>query len=171
MSISSFRSLAIPVRFNRELLDGRWDKHDTTDAANVADLTSQGKCLLYEHPDPRIRDRRLLLSLQKRLKRQEQGIPVRIRNGFVAQYCPGFGPQVSSQVLAAIGDPFRFQNGKQVLKLAGLDLFADRSGRASARAQPIPPRRAKRICVTACTRRPSSPRPTMHPSWPTSRGS
>lgn len=29
---------------NRELLDGRWDKHDTKDAANVADLVSQGKC-------------------------------------------------------------------------------------------------------------------------------
>ena len=30
---------------NRELLDGRWDKHDTKDSANVADLISQGKCL------------------------------------------------------------------------------------------------------------------------------
>ncbi|MBT3258131.1 MAG: transposase, partial [Deltaproteobacteria bacterium] len=26
------------VKKNRELLDGRWDKHDTKDAANVADL-------------------------------------------------------------------------------------------------------------------------------------
>jgi hypothetical protein len=27
---------------------------------------------------------------------------------------PGFGPDVSAKVLGAIGDPFRFQNGKQV---------------------------------------------------------
>jgi len=26
-------------------LDGRWDTNDTRDAANVADLVSQGKCL------------------------------------------------------------------------------------------------------------------------------
>jgi len=29
------------VSKNRELLDGRWDKHDVKDAANVADLLSQ----------------------------------------------------------------------------------------------------------------------------------
>ena len=28
---------------NRELLDGRWDKNDTKDAANIADLITQGK--------------------------------------------------------------------------------------------------------------------------------
>jgi transposase len=28
------------VKRNRELLDGRWDKHDTKDAANVADLVA-----------------------------------------------------------------------------------------------------------------------------------
>ena len=31
------------VKRNRELLDGRWDKHDTKDSANVADLISQGR--------------------------------------------------------------------------------------------------------------------------------
>ena len=40
------------VKKNRELLDGRWDKHDTKDAANVADLITQGKCLFYELPSP-----------------------------------------------------------------------------------------------------------------------
>ena len=34
---------------------------------------------------------------------------------------PGFGPDVSAKVLAAIGNPFRFESAKQVLKLAGLD--------------------------------------------------
>ena len=36
----------------------------------------------------------------------------------------GFGPDVSAKVLGATGDPDRFENGKQVLKLAGLDLSA-----------------------------------------------
>jgi transposase len=76
---------------NRELLDGRWDKHDTKDCANVADLISQGKCLYYEYPD-------------------------------------GFGPDVSSVILGARGDPFRFNRANQVLKTAGLDLSANRSG-------------------------------------------
>ncbi len=31
---------------NRELMDGRWDKHDAKDSANVADLIAQGKCLI-----------------------------------------------------------------------------------------------------------------------------
>ena len=33
---------------NRPLLDGRWNKHDGKDCANVADLICQGKCLYYE---------------------------------------------------------------------------------------------------------------------------
>jgi hypothetical protein len=32
------------VKDNRELLTGHWDKNDTKDSANVADLISQGKC-------------------------------------------------------------------------------------------------------------------------------
>jgi transposase len=49
------------VKKNRELLDGRWDKHDTKDSANVADLISQGKCLYYEYPSQEHRDLRSLL--------------------------------------------------------------------------------------------------------------
>ena len=56
---------------------------------------------------------------------------------------PGFGPDVSAKVLGAIGDPDRFQNGKQVLKLAGLDLSADRSGKGSGRAIPEISKRGK----------------------------
>jgi transposase len=40
----------VTVKRNRESLDGRWDKHDAKDSANVADLISQGKCLYYETP-------------------------------------------------------------------------------------------------------------------------
>jgi transposase len=245
----------VAVKKNRESLDGRWDKHDTKDAANVADLISQGKCLYYEHPSAGLRGLRGLLSLKRRLKKQEHGYRVRIRNHLIAQYfpemdsyygrsqteglaivrwcfpashiteldvdpfiervtsrrirmeqrrrleaiwekagesigcegvpgvehearvmveglrqiremiketedkilelceqfpeyrslltIPGFGPDVSAKILGAIGDPDRFQNGKQVLKLAGLDLNADRSGKDSDKAIPEISKRGK----------------------------
>lgn len=238
---------ASAVKNNRSLLDGRWDKHDTKDSANVADLISQGKCLYYEYPDPRVRDLRGLLSLKRRLKKEEHGLRVRIRNQLLAQYfpemdlyfgtavslsvvgrcldpsviagmefdeflrsvapdkltiaqrkrlqtiwkmapesigchvgdavpfeakvmvsglnqvratikaveaaieelciqfpeypcllsIPGFGPDVSSKVLGAISHPFRFTSGKQVLKMAGFDLCAERSGKTSNSATPV----------------------------------
>ncbi|MBM4325504.1 MAG: IS110 family transposase, partial [Deltaproteobacteria bacterium] len=78
----------VAVAKNRESLDGRWDKHDDKDSANVADLISQGKCLYYEYPTAQLRGLRGLLSLKKRLKRQEQGYRVRIRNHLIAQYFP-----------------------------------------------------------------------------------
>ena len=56
---------------------------------------------------------------------------------------PGFGPDVSAKVLGAIGDPDRFQNGKQVLKMGGLDLSADRSGKDSDKATPEISKRGK----------------------------
>jgi transposase len=49
---------------------------------------------------------------------------------------PGFGPDISSKVLGAIGNPLRFDNGKQVLKLVGFDLSASRSGKTSDSAVP-----------------------------------
>jgi len=239
----------VAVSNNRESLDGRWDKNDTKDSANVADLISQGKCLYYDYPSIPLRDIRNLLSLKRRLKKQEHGTRVRIRNHLLAQYfpefdryfgkgcseslsivkwclnpsmisgmgyeefvqlvaprvrticqgkrlkaiwdlalesigskagqaldfeaklmvenlgqikdsihmvdkhikdvclgfpeysylltIPGFGPDISSKVLGAIGNPFRFDNGKQVLKLAGYDLGANRSGKTSDSAVPV----------------------------------
>ena len=232
---------------NRELLDGRWDKHDTKDSANVADLIAQGKCLYYDCPGEDLRSLRGLLSLKRRLKKEEHGLRVRIRNQLLAQYfpemdqhfgsvaslnvvqrcldpslislmeydefcrtvspgkvnlaqqrrltqiwraarqsigcsvgdavsveaqimvaalhrvretiktvedkiedicltfpeysflltIPGFGPDVSSKVLAAVGDPGRFTSGKQVLKMAGFDLCANRSGKTANSATPV----------------------------------
>jgi len=245
----------VTVARNRESLDGRWDKHDGKDSANVADLVSQGKCLYYEHPSAELRGLRGLLSLKKRLKKQEHGYKVRIRNQLIAQYfpemdrdygrlgaeglsivrwclpasqiaqldidpfiervtsrrirmekrrrleevwekagesigceevpgvnheakimveglkqiramiketedqikelceqfseyhyiltIPGFGPDVSAKVLGAVGDPDRFLNGKQVLKMGGLDLSADRSGKDSDKAIPEISKRGK----------------------------
>jgi transposase len=245
----------VAVKRNRELLDGRWDKHDTKDSANVADLISQGKCLFYEYPAMQLRELRSLLSLKRRLKKQEHGLKVRIRNHLLAQYfpemdrfygqsepdglaivkwcldpsviagleyeqflqlvapgnrgigqqerlraiwnkapssigcdaaealefeakvmvealehiretiratdakikeiclqfpeynyiltIPGFGADVSSKVLAGIGSPSRFNTGKQVLKMAGLDLSADRSGKRSDAATPVLSKKGK----------------------------
>jgi len=238
------------VKKNRELLDGRWDKNDTKDAANVADLITQGKCLFYDLPSMDLRELRSLLSLKRRLKKSEQGYKVRIRNHLIAQYfpemddyftykegphivrrcldpkklagldfqefarmvpsgngkqkerlgdiyakasssigcsahpsvgfeasilldglkglrltmeetdkriaevcmrfpeypfllsIPGFGPDVSAQVLGALGDPYRFENHRQVLKMAGLDLSASQSGKRTA-TTPVISKRGK----------------------------
>jgi transposase len=46
-------------------------------------------------------------------------------------------------VLAAIGDPSRFGNQKQVLRLAGLDLSASRSGKTSDSATPVISKQSK----------------------------
>lgn len=100
---------AAAVKNNRQLLDGRWDKHDTKDSANVADLICQGKCLYYEYPDQKVRDLRSLLSLKRRLKKDEHGLRVRIRNQLLAQYFPEmdryFGPSVSLAVVRFCLDP------------------------------------------------------------------
>ena len=237
------------IKKNRVILDGRWDKNDTKDAANVADLVSRGRCHFYDLPDINLRDIRNLLSLRKRLKKQEHRVMTRIRNNLVAQYfpeldgawyscqqenlaivrfclspqkvaelsfddfcrmvtrrrrgirqyqrlrhihevaeqsigcqlgssvifeaqllvenlersreqirqvedqlslicgsykeyellqtIPGFGPYVSAVVLGAIGYAQRFDNAKQLLRLAGLDLNASRSGKTSHRAVPV----------------------------------
>jgi transposase len=71
---------------------------------------------------------------------------------------PGFGPDISAKVLGAVGDPFRFQSGKQVLKMAGLDLSAERSGKTS---QSAIPKKEKRIFVMPCIRRLSLLRPRI----------
>jgi transposase len=245
----------VAVTINRELLNGRWDKNDDKDSANVADLISQGKCQYYDYPPLAMRDLRNLVSLKRRMKKLEHSNKVRIRNNLIAQYfpefdsyfgkgcseslsivkwclkpreialmeyeefeqlvaprvrtrsqanrlksiwedaiesigceageamqfearlmienlqyikesikaiegqikaicmrfpeysyllsIPGFGPDVSSKVLGAIGNPFRFNNGKQVLKLAGYDLSASRSGKTSDSAVPIISKRGK----------------------------
>ena len=234
---------------NRKLLDGRWDKHDTKCAANIADLISQGKCMFYEKPSLQIQELRDLLSLRRRFKREEHRIKMRIRNSLIAKHfpeldqyyesceaeglailrwchdprqiagmeyeqfyqmvtsgkkglaqekrlraihkeagqtigldvarsseyearilveslhqsrkaikeieglmhevslffpeykyiltIPGFGPYISAVVLARIGDPHRFQNTSQLIKLSGYDLCAERSGQNSNQAIPV----------------------------------
>lgn len=50
---------------------------------------------------------------------------------------PGFGPYISARVLASIGNPWRFDSGNQLLKMAGYDLGADRSGSKGDKAVPV----------------------------------
>ncbi len=237
------------VKDNRELLDGRWDKNDTKDSANVADLVSQGKCQFYEQPDRVLIALRNLIVVRKQLKKEEHKLRMRIRNGLIVKYfpemdrhwgscleenlaiirwyldpqkiagtdfnlfvrhvtttdrglrqvrrlkaihqaagqsvglpvdasacfqarmlvkrikdvkdemdktmqkikalcqtlsgyrllltIPGFGPYISPLVLATLADPFRFISRKQVIRLAGLDLNASRSGKKSKDSVPV----------------------------------
>jgi len=237
------------VKDNRELIDGRWDKNDTKDSANVADLIGQGKCLFYENPEEDIISLRNLLSVRKQLKKQEHRQRMRIRNGLLAKYfpemdrywgscieenlaivrwyldprkisktdfslflqrvtttdrgarqvtrlrkihdaakksiglpvdaaavyeakmlvkrfksvrqeslqimeqieaicrrlpsykllltIPGFGPYIAPLVLSALANPLRFKSRKQVIRLAGLDLNASRSGKNSQDSVPV----------------------------------
>ena len=76
------------VKDNRELLEGRWDKNDTKDSANVADLISQGKCLFYENPEADMLTLRNLLSVRRQLKKEDHRLRMRIRNGLLAKYFP-----------------------------------------------------------------------------------
>ena len=237
------------VKDNRELLDGRWDKNDTKDSANAADLVSQGKCQFYEQPDSVLIAVRNLIMVRKQLKKEEHKLRMRIRNGLIVKYfpeldrhwgscleenlsivrwyldpkkiagtdfnlfvrhvtttdrglrqlqrlkaicqaagqsvglpvdgsacyearllvkrlkgvkdeigqtmqqierlcrtlpgykllltIPGFGPYITALVLATLADPFRFASRKQVIRLAGLDLNASRSGKKSQDSVPV----------------------------------
>lgn len=242
----------VAVAKNRGLLDGRWDKNDKKDAANVADLVGQGRCLYYDIPEESLRELRSLIAFRIRLKKEEHALRMRLRNNVFAQFfpeldqlyikagqpddlilsiaehclspkdiagmefdaflrlitkrkirieqerrlrelwdiakesagclvhdaarweakslvtklksvretvkgneqrmeaaalnfpeykcllsIPGFGPIVSAMVLAAIGNASRFSSQKQVLRLAGLDLSAERSGKSSDSAKPV----------------------------------
>jgi transposase len=238
----------VAVARNRELLDGRWDKNDIVDPANVADLVGQARCLFPDDPELGLRELRNLVRARIRMKKLEHALRMQIRNHLVAQFfpelecaypkggsdtmvlavirhcwepreiaqldfdafwnrvaaprwgkrqeprlravwqaaqvsigctmddairweaprlvdrlehlreelrelggrlreaaqaqpgypsvisIPGVGPVLGAMILAAIGDPHRFDHPRQVLRLAGLDLCARRSGKTSDRA-------------------------------------
>ena len=50
---------------------------------------------------------------------------------------PCLGPDISAKVIGALVNPLRFQTRRQVLKMAGLDLSADLSGKTSDTANPV----------------------------------
>jgi transposase len=81
-----------------------------------------------------------LKSVRETVKGNEQ-LMAKTAKQFAEYECllsiPGFGPIVSAMVLAAIGNPCRFQNQGQVVRLAGLDLSAERSGKKSNSVKPV----------------------------------
>jgi len=102
---------------------------------------------------PELRFKRKDLTPELRLKQIRQAIGA--TNDKIEDIClqfpeysylltiPGFGPDVSSKVLGAIGNPFRFNTQKQVLKMAGMDLNAERSGNRSDAAIPVISKKGK----------------------------
>ena len=78
----------VAVAKNRALLDGRWDKNDKKDAANVADLVGQGRCLYYDVPEEDMLQLRSLVAFRIRLKKEEHALRMRLRNNIFAQYFP-----------------------------------------------------------------------------------
>ena len=88
------------------LIDGRWDKNDTKDAANIADLVSRERCVYYDCPSQSIIEIRVLLSLRRRLKKEEHSLRMRIRNNLLAQYFPEldrFYSACDNETLAIVG--------------------------------------------------------------------
>jgi transposase len=87
-----------------------------------------------------------LRQIREMIKETEQNIEELCEQFPYYQYLltiPGFGSDVSAKVVGAIGDPDRFDNGRQVLKLSGLDLSADRSGKRSDKVIPEISKRGK----------------------------
>src|SRR5918994_1487396 len=136
------------VKHNRPLLDGRWNKHDGKDCANIADLMCQGKCLsaLKDKAPSSIGcqfgssvefEGQSVVKLLKEVRQSVADTQEQIEQAclkFKEYNCllsiPGFGPSLSAMVLGAIGNPWRFQNGAQVIKMVGLDLSASQSGKS-----------------------------------------
>ena len=81
---------------------------------------------------------RLLIYKPSDVKHKNIDIPIPSPYGYtLLQTIPGFGPYISALVLATIGNPFRFKSRKQVIRLAGLDLNAKRSGKTSSDSIPV----------------------------------
>jgi len=88
------------------------------------------------------------------LKKQLHSCRVRIRNNLLAQYFPEldrFWNNAEAEnlaivrwlALAAIGNPHRFENRAQLIRLAGFDLSANRSGEKSRTAVPVISKKGK----------------------------
>ena len=56
---------------------------------------------------------------------------------------PVLGLIFPAKVLAYIGDQYRFEKASQVLKMAGFDLSASRSGKSSQKALPVISKKGK----------------------------
>jgi transposase len=133
MEFEEFEELIAPCRRTRpqiERLKLIWEDANESIGCEAGDAIQFGAKLMVED----------LKNIRESISAVDEQIE-KICMGFPEyQYLlsiPGFGPDVSSKVLGAIGNPLRFDNGKQVLKLAGYDLSASRTGKTSDRAIPV----------------------------------
>lgn len=98
---------------NRESVDGRWDKNDVSDSANVADMVGQGRCLFIDDPAWELRELRSAVRTRGQMRKQEHALRMRIRNHLVAQYFPelecgydqGGGDRIVVRVVGQCFDP------------------------------------------------------------------
>ena len=67
---------------NRQTLDGRWDKNDTKDSANVADLVVQGKCQFFDNPEADLVEIRRCCRCGSGLKENEHRCACRSATGW-----------------------------------------------------------------------------------------
>jgi transposase len=88
----------------------------------------------------------MLQAVQAQLSRVDRAIQ-KIAEGFeeydYLKSIPGFGPYVSAVAFAAIGNAHRFENRAQLIRLAGFDLSANRSGEKSKSAVPVISKKGK----------------------------
>jgi len=133
MEFDEFRRSIAPGRTNiaqQKLLQTIWRLAPESIGCHVGDAVSfEGKLMVSK-----------LNQVRENIKETENRIEDLCMQ-FPEYQClvsiPGFGPDVSSKVLGAIGNPFRFTSYKQVLKMAGFDLCAQRSGKTSNSVTPV----------------------------------
>lgn len=130
----------VAVARNRELLDGRWDKNDTADSANVTDLVAQARCLFADVPGVGLRELRHLGSARVRYKKAEHALRMRNRNHVVGQFFPeldhAYGQGGQDMVVLAV-----IRNGIDPCEIARLEFetFWDQDRRTPLGQSPATP--------------------------------
>ncbi len=124
----------VAVKRNRELLDGRWDKHDTKDAANIADLISQW--VSADHP--RLRSGRF----GQGDRRARQSLPFSKPEAGTQDGRLGSGRRAERETLG-YGDPGHFQKRKSRSALCLIPL----NFKTWIRDDGCPPRAGFRILI------------------------
>jgi transposase len=133
MEFDEFRRSVAPIRMNiaqQKRLQAIWQIASESIGCHVGDaVLFEGKMMVSK-----------LNQVRQMIKEVEDKIED-ICMQFPEYPCllsiPGFGRDVSSKVLGAIGNPFRFTSDRQVLKMAGFDLCAERSGKTSNSVTPV----------------------------------
>ena len=134
LPFDEFTIIARPRTFGAaEAPDGRMPKKAASSIGCAAhpSIESEGGIL--------VKEARRLQDLLRQTALNIREVCLRFPEYFYLLTIPGFGPDISAKVLRAIGDPCRFDNQRQVLKLTGLDISRgperQEAGRRSRRLQ------------------------------------